>query len=75
MIESSIQQKHKTTIDAVFIRYLGKFLTNIFVSYFSYHKPIVSFLEYNELIQNTNSLSIVETNDDNKTNTQNKVDN
>ena len=72
MIESSIQQKHKTTIDAVFIRYLGKFLTNIFVSYFSYHKPIVSFLEYNELIQN---LSIVEINDGINTNTENNVEN
>ena len=64
--------KYKTTIDAVFIRYLDKFWSNIFVSYFSYHKPIVSFLEYNESIQN---LSIVEINDYNNTNTENNVEN
>lgn len=38
--------KYGTTIDAVFVRYLGNsFQSKIFVSYFSYHKPIVSFLE------------------------------
>ena len=36
--------KCKTTIDAVFTRYFYKFESNIFVSYFSYHKPIISFL-------------------------------
>lgn len=33
--------KYKTTIDAVFTRYLDKFQSNIFISYFSYHKPIL----------------------------------
>jgi hypothetical protein len=37
--------KYKTTIDAVFTRNLHKFHSNIFASYFSYHKPIVSVLE------------------------------
>jgi len=36
---------YKTTIDAVFTRYLNKFESKLFVSYFSYHKPIVSALE------------------------------
>ena len=54
------------------IRYLDKFQSNIFVSYFIYHKPIVSFLEYNEFIENTNNLGIVEINDNN-TNTENNV--
>ena len=38
-------KKYKTTIDADFIQYLDKFQSNIFVSYFSYPEPIVSFLE------------------------------
>ena len=59
-------KKYKTTVDAVFIRYLDKFESNICFSYFSYDQPIVSFLEYNELIQNTNNLSIVEINEDDK---------
>ena len=29
-----------------FSRYLGNFQSKVFISYFSYHKPIVSFLEY-----------------------------
>ena len=66
--------KYKTTIDMVFIRYVDKFQSKIFVSSFIYHKPIVSFLEYNELIQNTNNLSIVEINYDNITNTKNNVE-
>ena len=67
--------KYKTTIDAVFTRYLHKFQSNIFVSYFSYHKPIVSFLEYNEMIDSTNNLSIVEMNDNNDANNENNVEN
>ncbi|GFW42536.1 uncharacterized protein TNCV_4257301 [Trichonephila clavipes] len=65
--------KYKTTIDAVFIRYLDKFQSNIFISYFSYHKPIVSFLEYNEMIERTDNLSIVEINDVNDVNNENNV--
>lgn len=57
--------KYKTTIDAVFTRYLHKFQSEIFVSYFSYHRPIVSFLQYNEIVESTNNLSIVEVNDNN----------
>jgi len=41
--------KYGTTIDAVFSRYLEKFESRIFVSYFSYHKPIVCFLEYSTI--------------------------
>jgi len=37
--------RYKTTIDGVFIRYLNKFESKLFVLYFSYHKPIVSVLE------------------------------
>ena len=33
--------KYKTMINAVFTRYFHKFQSNIFVSYFSYHKPII----------------------------------
>jgi len=37
--------KYKSTIDAVFIRLLNRFESKLFVSYFSYHKPLVSVLE------------------------------
>ena len=47
--------KYKTTIDEVMIRNSDKFQSNIFVSWFSYRKPIISFLEYNELFENINN--------------------
>ena len=37
--------KYKTTIDAVFNRHLNRFESKLFVSYFSYHKPIVSVVK------------------------------
>lgn len=41
--------KYGTTIDGVFFRYLeNTFHSKIFISYFSYHKPIVSFLQYDD---------------------------
>jgi len=40
--------KYKSTIDAVFIRHLNRFESKLFVSYFSYHKPIVSVLEIDD---------------------------
>lgn len=47
MIQMKAQQKkYGTTIDGVFFRYLPNFQSKVFISYFSYHKPIVSFLEY-----------------------------
>ena len=55
--------KYKTTIDAIFTRYFHKFQSNIFVSHFSYHKPL-SFLEYNGMIESVNNLNIVGINDD-----------
>lgn len=40
--------RQDTTIDAVFQRYLNSLESVMFVSYFSYHKPIVSSLKYIE---------------------------
>ena len=37
--------RFNTTIDAVFSRYLDKIESQMFVSYFSYHKPIVTMIE------------------------------
>lgn len=37
--------KYGTTIDAVFSRYLDKIESQTYVSYFSYHRPIVSMVE------------------------------
>ena len=37
--------RYKTTIDAVFTRYINSVQSKLFVSYYSYHKPIVSILE------------------------------
>ena len=36
-----------TTIDAVFARFIDNLSTNLYVSHFSYHKPIVSIMEKN----------------------------
>ena len=66
--------KYKTTIYAGFTRYFHKFQSKIFVLYFSYHKPIVSFLEYNEMIESENNLNIVGiNNDDNNANNKSIV--
>ena len=68
-------KKHKTTIDAVFTWYLVEFQSNIFVSYFSYHKNILSFLEHNDIIESTKSLNTAEINDENYANNENSVKN
>ena len=36
--------RHGTTIDAVFTRYLDNVNSKTFISYFSYHKPIVTYV-------------------------------
>lgn len=36
--------RYGTTIDAVFIRYLDNVMSNTFVTYFSYHRPIVTVI-------------------------------
>jgi hypothetical protein len=41
--------KPGTTIDAVFARYLDDLQSIIYVSYFSYHKPTVSFFNYEQM--------------------------
>lgn len=40
--------RYGTTIDAVFSRYLHKIESQTYVSYFSYQKPIVSAIEFND---------------------------
>lgn len=37
-----------TTIDAVSLRYLEKITSQTYVSYFSYHRPIISMIEYEQ---------------------------
>lgn len=39
--------RHGTTLDAVFARFINRLESQVFISYFSYHKPIVSFIDYN----------------------------
>jgi hypothetical protein len=34
--------KSRTTIDAIFIRYLPNVQSRTYISYFSYHRPIIS---------------------------------
>ena len=66
--------KYKITTNAFFTWYFYKFQSNIFVSYFSYHEPIISFLEYNKMIENADNLNIVGINhDDNNANNKNIV--
>ncbi|GFV96709.1 uncharacterized protein TNCV_3388021 [Trichonephila clavipes] len=40
--------RYGTTIDAVFSRFLKRTQSRIFISYFSYHTPVVCFLENND---------------------------
>lgn len=54
--------RHGTTIDAVFSRYLSNFHSKTYVSYFSYHKPIVSVL------QSTTVITDVSDNENNENN-------
>lgn len=66
--------RYGTTIDAVFSRYLDRFHSKIFVSYFSYHKPIVSFLEYNDTISSPNIVEIQDSNSNvNNSNLNNQI--
>ena len=44
--------KYGTTIDAVFSRFLNEIDSQTFVSYFSYHKPIVSIVQCNDSLDN-----------------------
>ena len=37
--------RHGTTIDAVFSRFIDNLSTNIYISHFSYHKPIVTVIK------------------------------
>ena len=37
--------KYGTTIDAVFTRFIDKIQSQTYVSYFSYHRPIISMIE------------------------------
>ena len=47
--------RHGTTIDAVFSRYLSNFNSKIYVSYFSYHRPIVSVLQSTAVISDVSN--------------------
>ena len=40
--------KYHTTIDAVFSRYLENLESQTYISYFSYHRPIISRIEYTD---------------------------
>lgn len=40
--------KYCTTIDAVFSRFLDKIESQIHVSYYSYHKPISTMIQYDD---------------------------
>lgn len=44
--------RYGTTIDAVFIRYLDNVMPNTFVTYFSYHRPIVIVIPSSEATSN-----------------------
>ena len=40
--------RYNTTIDAVFSRHLHKIESKTYVSYFSYHKPIITTIDYTD---------------------------
>ena len=52
--------RYGTTIDAVFIRYLDNVMSNTFVTYFSYHRPIVTVIPSSEV---TSNITITEVTD------------
>lgn len=43
-----------TTIDAVFSIFLNNILSIVYVSYFSYHKPLISFIKYESNLNTVN---------------------
>ena len=43
--------KYCTTVDAVFSRYLDKIESQTYVSYYSYHKPIITMIQYDDKIK------------------------
>lgn len=53
--------KYGTTIDAVFVRYLDNVSSNTFVTYFSYHRPIITVIPPEE----TSNITITELTDEN----------
>lgn len=65
--------RYKTTIDAVFTRYLDRFESKLFISYFSYHKPIISVLEYGDNNDSDNTARITEIMDEDDANASNDV--
>lgn len=71
--KSALQDMRPQSI--VFTRYLDRFFSKIFVSHFRYHKPIVSFVEYddNTNIDNPNNVNIVEKHN-NDSNVNNEID-
>lgn len=46
--------RYGTTIDAVFMRYLDNVMSNNCVTYFSYHRPIVTVIRSSEATSNVN---------------------
>ncbi|GFV59975.1 hypothetical protein TNCV_4183451 [Trichonephila clavipes] len=64
---------NKMTKNLSLIEFLNETLGLTMSNDRNYHKPIVSFLEYNEMIERTDNLSIVEINDDNDVNNENNV--
>ena len=51
--------RHAMTIDAVFSRFLDKLESRVFTYYYSYHKPIVSFLKVSHQDTHTKRLTTV----------------
>ena len=50
--------KHGTTIDAVFSKYLHNLKSRTFITYFSYHKPLVS--HFNDALQDEGNIDITD---------------
>ena len=46
--KDDLTTKGGTTIDAIFATNIDKIICKNFISYFSYHNPIVSIVESNE---------------------------
>jgi len=52
--------RYGTTIDAVFMRYLDNVMSNNCVTYFSYHRPIVTVIPSSEATSNVNITEVTD---------------
>lgn len=56
---SEATTKGGTKIDSIFSRYINNITSNILVSYFNYHKPIITIIKSDKNVDNNSTVEIV----------------